>query len=167
MAAQIGKIGGTASVVAKATAARQNGKLGGRPKKPKGLIAACTSAAARPPLFSNRDRSRQTPSGDMSPHIKKPHVAEWLFLTCHGLVQKTPGGWSVQYRIESRQSVIHHLPRSRFQKLSCSCRQVHSHTLIDKRRALRLRTAACQVRREACLTGKITALGDRCNDSQP
>ena len=40
MAAQIGKIGGTASTEAKATAARQNGKLGGRPKKPKGLIAA-------------------------------------------------------------------------------------------------------------------------------
>jgi hypothetical protein len=40
MAAEIGKIGGTASTEAKAAAARQNGKLGGRPKKPKGLIAA-------------------------------------------------------------------------------------------------------------------------------
>jgi hypothetical protein len=35
MAAEIGKIGGKASSDAKATAARQNGKLGGRPKKPK------------------------------------------------------------------------------------------------------------------------------------
>lgn len=40
MAAQIGKIGGMASTEAKAAAARQNGKLGGRPKKPKGLIIA-------------------------------------------------------------------------------------------------------------------------------
>lgn len=40
MAAEIGKIGGTASTEAKAAAARQNGKLGGRPRKPKGLIAA-------------------------------------------------------------------------------------------------------------------------------
>ncbi|MCK7499535.1 MAG: hypothetical protein MZW92_60910 [Comamonadaceae bacterium] len=35
MAAEIGKIGGTASTEAKAAAARQNGKLGGRPKKAK------------------------------------------------------------------------------------------------------------------------------------
>jgi hypothetical protein len=40
MAAQIGKAGGLASTEAKATAARQNGKLGGRPKKSKGLISA-------------------------------------------------------------------------------------------------------------------------------
>ena len=40
MAAEIGKIGGTATTKAKAAAARQNGKLGGRPRKPKGLIAA-------------------------------------------------------------------------------------------------------------------------------
>ncbi len=40
MAAEIGKIGGTASTEAKAAAARQNGKLGGRPKKTKGLVAA-------------------------------------------------------------------------------------------------------------------------------
>jgi hypothetical protein len=40
MAAEIGKIGGSASTEAKATAARENGKLGGRPRKPKGLIAA-------------------------------------------------------------------------------------------------------------------------------
>jgi len=40
MAAEIGKLGGTASTAAKAAAARQNGKLGGRPKKLKGLIAA-------------------------------------------------------------------------------------------------------------------------------
>ena len=40
MAAEIGKIGGAASTEAKATAARENGKLGGRPRKPKGLIAA-------------------------------------------------------------------------------------------------------------------------------
>ena len=40
MASQIGKIGGMASTEAKAAAARQNGKLGGRPKKSKGLIAA-------------------------------------------------------------------------------------------------------------------------------
>ena len=40
MAAEIGKIGGTTSTAAKAAAARQNGKLGGRPKKAKGLIAA-------------------------------------------------------------------------------------------------------------------------------
>jgi hypothetical protein len=35
MAAQIGKLGGKASSEAKAAAARKNGKLGGRPKKPK------------------------------------------------------------------------------------------------------------------------------------
>lgn len=40
MAAEMGKIGGTASTEAKAAAARQNGKLGGRPKKPKDLVAA-------------------------------------------------------------------------------------------------------------------------------
>lgn len=40
MASQIGKIGGMTSTEAKAAAARQNGKLGGRPKKVKGLIAA-------------------------------------------------------------------------------------------------------------------------------
>ena len=40
MAAEIGKIGGTATTPTKAAAARQNGKLGGRPRKPKGLIAA-------------------------------------------------------------------------------------------------------------------------------
>ena len=40
MASQIGKIGGMTSTEAKAAAARQNGKLGGRPKKPKGLITA-------------------------------------------------------------------------------------------------------------------------------
>ena len=35
IAAQIGRIGGKASSEAKVTAARLNGKLGGRPKKPK------------------------------------------------------------------------------------------------------------------------------------
>lgn len=40
MAAEIGKIGGTTSTKAKSAAARRNGKLGGRPKKPKRLIAA-------------------------------------------------------------------------------------------------------------------------------
>ena len=40
VAAEIGKIGGKASTAAKAAAARQNGKLGGRPKKPKKLIPA-------------------------------------------------------------------------------------------------------------------------------
>ena len=40
MAAEIGKLGGAASTQAKAAAARKNGKLGGRPKKSKGLIAA-------------------------------------------------------------------------------------------------------------------------------
>ncbi|MFZ5594267.1 MAG: DUF2442 domain-containing protein [Pseudomonadota bacterium] len=39
MAAEIGKIGGAASTEAKAAAARQNGKLGGRPRKPKGMAA--------------------------------------------------------------------------------------------------------------------------------
>jgi len=38
--AEIGKVGGTTSTKAKSAAARRNGKLGGRPKKPKGLIAA-------------------------------------------------------------------------------------------------------------------------------
>ncbi len=38
MAAEIGKIGGSVSTQAKAAAARQNGKLGGRPRKPKGLV---------------------------------------------------------------------------------------------------------------------------------
>ncbi len=41
MAAEIGKIGGRASTEAKAAAARQNGKLGGRPRKSKGLIPTC------------------------------------------------------------------------------------------------------------------------------
>ncbi|EQD48536.1 hypothetical protein B1A_14006 [mine drainage metagenome] len=40
MAAEIGKIGGAVSTKAKAAASRNNGKLGGRPRKPKGLIAA-------------------------------------------------------------------------------------------------------------------------------
>lgn len=40
MAAEIGKIGGKATTDAKVAAARENGKLGGRPKKQKGLIAA-------------------------------------------------------------------------------------------------------------------------------
>jgi hypothetical protein len=40
VAAEIGKIGGKASTAAKAAAARQNGKLGGRPKKPKKAIPA-------------------------------------------------------------------------------------------------------------------------------
>lgn len=39
MAAEIGKIGGAASTEAKAAAARRNGKLGGRPRKPKGMAA--------------------------------------------------------------------------------------------------------------------------------
>jgi hypothetical protein len=39
MAAEIGKLGGKASSAAKATAARENGKLGGRPKKPKDVAA--------------------------------------------------------------------------------------------------------------------------------
>jgi hypothetical protein len=33
MAAEMGRIGGKASTKAKSTAARRNGKLGGRPKK--------------------------------------------------------------------------------------------------------------------------------------
>ena len=37
--AELGKRGGTASTDAKATAARQNGKLGGRPRKSKGTVA--------------------------------------------------------------------------------------------------------------------------------
>jgi hypothetical protein len=37
MAAEIGKLGGRASTEAKAAAARENGKLGGRPKKPKDI----------------------------------------------------------------------------------------------------------------------------------
>lgn len=40
VAAEIGKIGGKASTAAKAAAARQNGKLGGRPQKPKKAIPA-------------------------------------------------------------------------------------------------------------------------------
>ena len=36
---QIGALGGTATTVAKAEAARANGKLGGRPRKPKALVA--------------------------------------------------------------------------------------------------------------------------------
>ena len=40
MAAEAGKIGGASSSVAKAAAARKNGKLGGRPKKTKVLLAA-------------------------------------------------------------------------------------------------------------------------------
>ena len=40
MAAEIGRLGGSTSTEAKAAAARQNGKLGGRPKKAKNLAAA-------------------------------------------------------------------------------------------------------------------------------
>lgn len=40
MAAQIGKIGGAATTTAKKEAARKNGKLGGRPRKPKGIATA-------------------------------------------------------------------------------------------------------------------------------
>ena len=40
LAAEMGKLGGSATTKAKAAAARRNGKLGGRPRKPKGLIAA-------------------------------------------------------------------------------------------------------------------------------
>jgi hypothetical protein len=40
MAAEMGKVGGKASTEAKAAAARQNGKLGGRPRKPKRLVEA-------------------------------------------------------------------------------------------------------------------------------
>ncbi len=39
IAAQIGKIGGATSTRAKAVAARENGKLGGRPKKAKPIAA--------------------------------------------------------------------------------------------------------------------------------
>lgn len=38
MAAEIGKLGGQSTSEVKATAARQNGKLGGRPKKAKELV---------------------------------------------------------------------------------------------------------------------------------
>lgn len=37
MAAQIGKMGGSATTTAKQEASRKNGKLGGRPRKPKGI----------------------------------------------------------------------------------------------------------------------------------
>lgn len=40
LASQAGKIGGAASSAAKIEAARKNGKLGGRPKKAKELLAA-------------------------------------------------------------------------------------------------------------------------------
>ena len=40
MAAKIGRLGGQSTSEAKATAARQNGKLGGRPKKAKELATA-------------------------------------------------------------------------------------------------------------------------------
>lgn len=40
MAAEMGKRGGASSSAAKAEAARKNGKLGGRPKKSKELLAA-------------------------------------------------------------------------------------------------------------------------------
>lgn len=40
MAAEMGKIGGKAATDAKSAAARENGRLGGRPKKPKELAAA-------------------------------------------------------------------------------------------------------------------------------
>jgi hypothetical protein len=40
LAAELGKIGGKVSTDAKIAAARENGKLGGRPKKQKALIAA-------------------------------------------------------------------------------------------------------------------------------
>lgn len=40
MASQMGKVGGQASTDAKAAAARENGKLGGRPRKAKGPAAA-------------------------------------------------------------------------------------------------------------------------------
>jgi hypothetical protein len=39
MAAQIGKIGGAATTTAKKEASKKNGKLGGRPRKPKGAAA--------------------------------------------------------------------------------------------------------------------------------
>jgi hypothetical protein len=37
---QIGAVGGSASTVVKAAAARTNGKLGGRPRKPQALETA-------------------------------------------------------------------------------------------------------------------------------
>jgi len=40
MASEMGKVGGKISTEAKASAARQNGKLGGRPRKPKDLAPA-------------------------------------------------------------------------------------------------------------------------------
>lgn len=40
MASQMGKVGGKAATQAKASAARENGKLGGRPKKSSTLAAA-------------------------------------------------------------------------------------------------------------------------------
>ena len=40
LAAELGKVGGASVSTAKASAARQNGKLGGRPKKPRGSMAA-------------------------------------------------------------------------------------------------------------------------------
>jgi hypothetical protein len=40
MATEMGKRGGRVTSDAKATAARENGKLGGRPRKPKELVAA-------------------------------------------------------------------------------------------------------------------------------
>jgi hypothetical protein len=40
MASEIGKLGGASTTVAKAAAARQNGKLGGRPKKRKTVAEA-------------------------------------------------------------------------------------------------------------------------------
>ena len=40
VAAEIGKIGGKVTTAAKAAAARQNGRLGGRPKKPKRRVPA-------------------------------------------------------------------------------------------------------------------------------
>jgi len=40
IAAQMGRVGGKASTKAKAAASRRNGKLGGRPRKPKELRAA-------------------------------------------------------------------------------------------------------------------------------
>lgn len=40
MAAQMGKVGGKASSATKAAAARENGKLGGRPRKAKDLLKA-------------------------------------------------------------------------------------------------------------------------------
>ena len=42
MAAQMGKVGGKASTETKARAARENGKLGGRPRKAEKLAAAAT-----------------------------------------------------------------------------------------------------------------------------